>query len=349
MLTEICLSTAAMLASMTNFDLVLQLTCCILRRALKLTHVITLKLHNSTHTQKTSTDSTRNMRLTTIIGSFVAFAKAISIPSTGTTSLTEEAAKKNLLFGSGAINPAYLNDSQFRAILSKQFNSLSLENELKFGLDNLVKFADANNVKVKGHGLLSLCCNPDYILNITSPGAVRAEITNHIEAIMHRYRDQQQRFVIEPLYETLGPSWVEHRFRIAQEADPYAKLFLNENLVEAFPLMGSLCRCIITLEPLVPGVIREMVESYRALGLEVTIAEMDVHTYNATQQVEMYGSTIKEALDAGITDISFWGFTDKHAYTWLQGAKPLMFNETYYPKSAFYATHSALINFNERS
>jgi hypothetical protein len=35
-------------------------------------------------------------------------------------------------------------------------------------------------------------------------------------------------------------------------------------------------------------------------------------------------------------------------YTWLPGAKPLMFNETYYPKSAFYSTHSVLTDFNER-
>ncbi|KAF5981729.1 glycosyl hydrolase family 10 [Fusarium bulbicola] len=335
------------------------------------------------------------MKLTSIIGSFVAFAEAISIPSTGTTFLREETAKKNLLVGSGATNPAYPNDSQFRAVLSKQFNSLSPENELKWSfvhpakcqydwhkLDTLVEFADANNMKVKGHGLLSSCCNPDYVLNITSPDALRAEITNHIEAIMHRCRGKMDRWdvVSEALktngsglssnhfYETLGPNWVEDSFRIARAADPDAKLFLNENLVEVqpkkrqelcdmvsnlvskgVPIDGVALQMHITLEPLAPGAIREMVESCNALGLEVTIAEMDVHTYNATQQAEIYGSTIKEALDAGITDISFWGFTDKHAYTWLPGAKPLMFNETYYPKSAFYATHSALVDFNERS
>ncbi|EXA28577.1 glycosyl hydrolase family 10 [Fusarium oxysporum f. sp. pisi HDV247] len=334
------------------------------------------------------------MRLTTIIATFVAFAGAISIPSTGTTSLREEATTNNLLLGSGAINPSYLNDPQFRAVLSKQFNSLSPENELKWTfvhpakcqydwhkLDRLVKFADANNMKVKGHGLLSPCCNPDYLLNITSPEALRAEITNHFEAIMHRYRGKMDRWdvVSEALktngsglapnhfYDTLGPGWVEDAFRIARAADPDAKLFLNENLVEVqpkkrqelydmvsalvhkgVPIDGIALQMHITLEPLVPGVIREMVESYRAIGLQVTIAEMDVHTYNATQQAEIYGDTVKEALDAGITDISFWGFTDKHLYTWLPGAKPLMFNETYYPKSAFYSTHSVLADFNER-
>ncbi|KAI3579805.1 tomatinase [Fusarium oxysporum f. sp. albedinis] len=331
------------------------------------------------------------MKATIIIGALVAVAQAVKIPCTGTTSLREEAAKKNLLFGSGAINPSYLDDAQFRAALSEQFNSLSPENELKWNffhqspdhydwhkLDRLVKFAEANNMAVKGHGLISGCCNPDYVLNITSPAALRAAMTTHFEAVMHRYRGKMDRWdvVSEALktngsglasnifYDTLGPGYVEEAFRIARAADPDAKLFLNENLVEVLPkkrqelyemvaqlvakgvpIDGIALQMHITLQPLVPGVIREMVNSYKALGLEVTIAEMDVHTYNATQQTEIYGDVIKEALNSGITDISFWGFTDKHAYTWLPGAKPLMFNETYYPKGAFYATHSALANF----
>jgi GH35 family endo-1,4-beta-xylanase len=330
-----------------------------------------------------------------IIGAVVAAAQAIKIPCTGTTSLREEAAKKNLLIGSGAINPSYLDDAQFRAVLSKQFNSLSPENELKWNffhqtrghydwrkLDRLVRFAEANKMAVKGHGLISTCCTPDYVLNITSPKALRAEMAAHFKAVMHRYRGKMDRWdvVSEALkvngsglasthfYDTLGPGYIEDAFRIARAADPDAKLFLNENLVEiqpkkrqelydlvaqlvakGVPIDGIALQMHITLLPLVPGVIKEMVDSYKALGLEVSIAELDVHTYNATQQTEIYGDVIKEALDAGITDISFWGFTDKHLYTWLPGAKPLMFNETYYPKGAFYSTHSSLANFVEKA
>lgn len=330
-----------------------------------------------------------------IIGAFVAVAQAVKIPFTGTTSLREEAAKKNILIGSGAINPSYLDDPQFRAVLSKQFNSLSPENELKWNffhqtqghydwrkLDRLVNFAKANNMVVKGHGLISTCCTPDYVLNITSPAALRAEMAAHFQAVMHRYRGKMDRWdvVIEALkvngsglasthfYDTLGPDYIEDAFRIARAADPDAKLFLNENLVEiqpkkrqelynlvaqlvakGVPIDGIALQMHITLVPLMPGVIRDMVDSYKALGLEVSIAEMDVHTYNTTQQTEIYGDVIKEALDAGINDISFWGFTDKHLYSWLPGAKPLMFNETYYPKGAFYASHSSLTNFVKKS
>jgi hypothetical protein len=51
---------------------------------------------------------------------------ATAVPLTGVTTLRSEAEKKNLTIGSGAINPNYLNDTTFSAILAQQFNSLSL-------------------------------------------------------------------------------------------------------------------------------------------------------------------------------------------------------------------------------
>jgi GH35 family endo-1,4-beta-xylanase len=294
--------------------------------------------------------------------------------------------------GSGAINPTYLDDPQFAAVLALQFKSLSPENEGKWSffnpaqgyynwtlLDRLVDFAEDNNMVVKGHGLISSCCNPEYVLNITDPTALRATMTAHFEAFMHRYdskRVNRWDVVTEALktqggglnanvfYNILGSGYIADAFRIARAAGPDAQLFINENLVESLPgkrqdlynlvsglvadsvpIDGVALQMHITEVAPLPGIITDMVNSYKALGLEVTIAEMDVHTLNATLQAEIYCAVIEEALNAGITDISFWGFTDKHAYTWLPGAKPLMFSECYKPKGAFYATHAALSNF----
>ncbi len=58
---------------------------------------------------------------------------------------------------------------------------------------------------------------------------------------------------------------------------------------------------------------------------------------------------VAEALAAGVTEISTWGFTDKHLYTWLPGAKPLMFDEDYNPKPAYFAVRDALQQFVEPS
>jgi len=318
-----------------------------------------------------------------------------AFPHTGTTPLRGEAERENILFGSGAINPAYLNDTLFSATLAQQFNSLSPENEMKWSLleptegnydwdtlDRLVEFAKENDMVVKGHGLISSCCNPDYVSNITDPTLLRAAMTRHFNAIMQRYNSTIDRWdvVTEALqsmggglnnntfYQILGPGYIADAFRIARSAAPNAKLFLNENLVETLPgkrkelhdLVSGLIAAGVPIDGIalqmhetfvgpIPGVITQMVNSYRALGLQTTIAEMDVHTLNSTAQADIYGAVVNEALDAGITDISFWGFTDKHLYTWIPGAKPLMFDASYKPKSAFYATHTALADFIKRT
>ncbi|KAH6951236.1 glycosyl hydrolase family 10 protein [Ilyonectria sp. MPI-CAGE-AT-0026] len=309
-----------------------------------------------------------------------------------TTPLRVEAAKKHILIGSGAINPSYLDDPQFAATLATQFNSLSPENEMKWSfinptignydwplLDRLVDFAEANDMVVKGHGLISSCCNPDYVTEITDPDALRAAMTEHFEALMHRYRGKVDRWdvVTEGMmtmggglnpevhfFKVLGAGYMAEAFRIAHAADPNAKLFINENLVETIPtkrqelyeivsglvadgvpIHGVALQMHLTEVGPEPGVIRDMVDSYVSLGLEVTVAEMDVHSLNTTLVTEIYGSVVEEILDSGITDLSFWGFTDKHAFTWVEGAKPLMFDEEYKPKRAFFATHAALADF----
>jgi endo-1,4-beta-xylanase len=114
------------------------------------------------------------------------------------------------------------------------------------------------------------------------------------------------------------------------------------------PINGLGLEMHVTHAPPAPGVITGIVNSYKALGLQVAITEMDVHLTPFADngeflpQAEMYGSILEEALACGVRDISFWGFTDRHSYTWVPGAKPLMFDERCYPKPAFSATRAAL-------
>lgn len=318
----------------------------------------------------------------------------------GIGSLREEAEKAGILIGSGSIKaststadgrpPNYLADPQFREVLSQQFNSLHAENEMKWafiqpeegvfdfeGPDRLVAFAEANDMEVKGHGLISACCNPDYLVaKVDNPVAFRAALVKHFKTIMKRYKGKMDRWdvVTEPLttfgggglqhtdfYNALGPAYIAEAFRIAHRADSKAKLFINENLVEflpekrqefydlvaglvadGVPIDGVALQMHETFEGPPPGVITEMVDYFHALGLEVSIAELDVHTYDPVAQAQIYGDVVSEALAAGITEISVWGFTDKHLYTWLPGAKPLIFDENYNPKPAYFAVRDAL-------
>ncbi|KAH6679880.1 glycoside hydrolase superfamily [Plectosphaerella plurivora] len=305
-----------------------------------------------------------------------------------TPSLKTLAAKKNILIGSGAINPTYLEDPKFASTLAEQFESLSPENEMKWvflnpspgvydwsKIDRLVEFADEHDIVVKGHGLISVCCNPDYMLEITDPIEFRAAMKAHSEAVMHRYKGKVDRWdvVSEPL-ETMGggvqaniftnifgDGYIAEAFRIAHEADPDAKLFLNENQVESLPgkrqelyelvsglvadgvpVHGIALQMHITEVTPTPGVLTDMVNAYNALGLEVSIAELDVHTLTPSREAEIYSAVMEEAVSANISDISFWGFTDKHLYTWLPGAKPLIFDEEYNPKPSYCVTQESL-------
>lgn len=315
---------------------------------------------------------------------------------TGVTPLREEADKKNILFGCGSINPNFLEDQQFGTVLAREFNSLSPENELKWTfihprkdyyawgpVDTLIEFGRKHDMVIKGHGLISgENFFPDYLANVTDPDEFRQEMEDHITTVVQHYKGKIDRWdvvseVMETMggglvpggyYEVLGPSYIEDAFRFARAADPDAKLFFNENLVESIPakrqefydllvelldkgvpIDGVALQMHVTEAPLVPGVIKEMYDLYGGLGLEVSIAEHDAHSTNATLQNQIYGEVIAEALDAGITDISFWGLTDKYLYTWVPGAKPTMFDENYRPKGTFYATHNSLAEFANRN
>jgi endo-1,4-beta-xylanase len=336
-----------------------------------------------------------------VAGLAFGLATTAASDTTPEPTLRELADKAGVLIGSGSIKAAewttdgrpsnYLAEPAFAQVLSEQFNSLSPENEMKWtfvqpeqgvfdfeGLDRLVAFADEHDMAVKGHGLISSCCNPPYVTSITEPAEMRAELTAHFDAVMGRYDGVMDRWdVVTEAIETqgtalqqndfwrvLGPDYIAEAFRIARAADPDARLFINENLVEFLPekrqalydLVAGLVADGVPIDGVAlqmhetfvgpePGVITEIVKSYHDLGLEVEVAELDVHTYDPVSQATIYGDVVAESLAAGVTEISTWGFTDKHLYTWLPGAKPLMFDEEYNPKPAYFAIRDALEQF----
>ena len=313
--------------------------------------------------------------------------------------LRDLAEQAGILFGSGSAKasestadgrpPNYFTDPRYGQTLAAQFNSLSPENELKWemvqpeagvfdfaGPDRLVTFADEHDMELKGHGLVSSGFNPDYLVAITDRAQFRAAVARHFETVMQRYTGKMDRWDVvteafsvyggtglthNVFHDVLGPDYIAELFQIAHAADPGAKLFLNENLVEYYPakrqelhdlvsrlvangvpIDGVALQMHATLAAPERGVLTDIVDEHRALGLEVSIAELDVHTLDPISQAQIYGDIVTEALAAGLTDISVWGFTDKHLYTWLPGAKPTMFDEEFTPKPAYFAVRDAL-------
>jgi endo-1,4-beta-xylanase len=162
-------------------------------------------------------------------------------------------------------------------------------------------------------------------------------------------------------YEVLGPDYIAEAFRIAHRADPKAKLFINESLVESQPVKAQefydLVADLVSRDVPIhgvglethelglpqPGVLTEIVKSYEKLGLEVAVTEMDAHVLDEPTHTQIYRDVMTEVLAAGVTDISFWGFTDKYGYPYFEGdTKALMYDEQYNPKPAYFATWTAL-------
>jgi endo-1,4-beta-xylanase len=328
-------------------------------------------------------------------------SSASAAPNPNAT-IRQLATQAGVLFGSGSVKasesvaddrPAnYFTDPRYGATLAAQFNSLSPENEFKWnmvepqegvfdfaGLDRLVTFAHEHHMQVKAHSGISRSFNPDYLVAKTDPAQFRAAMVQYFDTIMQRYHGKMDRWdvVTEPFttfggtglehnlfYDRLGPGYVAEAFRIAHAADPTAKLFINENLVESFPakrqelydlvsglvhdgvpINGVALQMHETLVGPEPGILTDIVNDYKALGLTVSISELDVHTYDPESQAKIYGNVVAEALAAGIKDISVWGFTDAHLYTWLPGAKPTIFDENYQPKPAYFGVRDALQGF----
>lgn len=152
-------------------------------------------------------------------------------------------------------------------LLKPQFNSITAENEMKFGwletkegvftydvADRIVDFAVNNNMKVRGHNFVWHSQNPAWLF-VDSTGATAskeallARLKNHITNVMGHYRgkvyawDVVNEAIMEDgtyrtgvgvdgktsqWYAIIGESYIAEAFKYAHEADPTAKLFYND-------------------------------------------------------------------------------------------------------------------------
>ena len=188
-----------------------------------------------------------------------------------------DAADSRALFMSAAADADELGfpsplatESAYASTLARQYNMLEPENALKWIVvhperdrydfepgDQLVAFAIAHHMKVRGHNLCWATTNPKWLdeYKTASSSAVAEILHHHIQAVMSHYRgkifawdvvneaidDRTSRDEIrlkdsiwynQPGIGRSGTGYVEQAFRWAHEADPSALLFYNENNVE---------------------------------------------------------------------------------------------------------------------
>ena len=223
--------------------------------------------------------------------------------------------------------------------------------------DRLVDFAQRNGQAVRGHTLVWHRRIPPWIAQ--EPTAQLAEsLRSHIDTLVGRYRGRIDSWdvVNEPLNEDgtlrqslwldkLGPDYIGDSLREARAADPGAKLYINEYGAEAvnaksnalFRLVRSLKNDGVPIDGVgfefhikvggVPANLAENLKRFLALGVKVTITELDDRmpvpssAADLRQQAMDYAQVITTcAALTGCTGVTVWGATDR--FSWIDGYYP---------------------------
>lgn len=183
------------------------------------------------------------------------------------------------------------------------------------------------------------------------------------------------------LLKSLGSKYIESSFWTARKVDPIAKLFWNEWGADCINKRSDRfykeVRGLISRNVPIDGVgfqmhtglgrpetttplpkidsVRENFKRFSDLGLGIHITEMDVQVQSALgdwdsklkHEADFYGEIMKMALEfPNFKAFLVWGIDDKHSWisTYLTNKKdaPLLFDESYKPKLAYYAVKKAL-------
>ena len=294
-------------------------------------------------------------------------------------------------------NPFYA-EPEYRKVLATQFSSVTPENQLKWEFvhpeqdvynfqeaDDIVAFAKANKQEVRGHALFWHSQNPEWLENGDfTADELRAILKEHIYTVVGHYKgDLYQWDVTNEIFDgqgrlrmqeniwlrELGPGIIADAFRWAHEADPTAKLFLNDYGVEGInakstayyelakqlladgvPLHGFSAQAHWDMRWGMPQDIEANFQRFDDLGLETAITELDVRFTlppsgiptqdQLERQSKYYTDTLQACLNVlGCKSFTVWGFND--TYSWVPvffegtGAATIMF-EDYTAKPAYY-------------
>ena len=184
-------------------------------------------------------------------------------PITGAASLKARAAARGLLAGAAVNANLFRDDQGFRNLLAEQCSILVPENCLKWSVlrptadtwnftdaDNLISFAEAHGIKVRGHNLVWHQQIPAWFAGTATKDNAQKFLVDHIHTVAGRYKGKIHSWDVvneaiwvkdgrpdglrttSPWFELLGPGYIDLAFRTAREADPTALLTYNDYGIE---------------------------------------------------------------------------------------------------------------------
>jgi endo-1,4-beta-xylanase len=310
------------------------------------------------------------------------------------TTLRELAKQTHIRIGSAVDVNALANDADYKRVLNREFNNITAENAMKWesvepqrgvfdwsGADAVVANAKRNHQDIRGHTLLWHNQLPTWLTeneaNLTS-AEVRKILRDHIMTEAGRYRGKIRAWDVVNevvndntggLRDTiwlrkLGPGYIADAFRWAHQADPHAKLYINDYNLEwdaakvqtTFEIVTDLLKKHIRIDGVgfqghlgiqfdYPASFPDMMKRFTDLGLEVAVTEADVRMVlpvtpeKQATQATYFSNMLSTCLqNRRCTEFTTWGFSDK--YQWVPGffegeGSAALFDENFVPKPAY--------------
>jgi endo-1,4-beta-xylanase len=309
----------------------------------------------------------QGQQLTLVDGS----AQQVGVAAKGMQTLAQAKRPGFTMGAAMALGPA-VGDEQYATVaFGGNFGSLTPENAMKMQslhptpatydfteADALAALAVRHNMVVHGHALVFGEANPSWVQDLPTdtPAAkehVQQVMLDHIATVAGHYKGKVASWdvVNEPLadegglrnhkwYQAMGESYISQAFHSARQADPNAKLFINEYGLESgdtdrwndfVALVTRLKNAGVPIDGvgmqshiyergdrINTNTLRSRIKQLAGLGLTTRISEIDVYSGDGSRvQSDQYVNVLKTCIsEPSCVSYTTWGISDR--YNWWQ-------------------------------
>ncbi|MFD6044591.1 endo-1,4-beta-xylanase [Streptomyces koyangensis] len=233
------------------------------------------------------------------------------------------AAQSGRYFGT-AIASGKLGDSAYTTIVSREFDSVTAENEMKIDAtqpqrgqfnftagDRVYNWAVQNGKQVRGHTLAWHSQQPGWMQSL-SGSTLRQAMIDHINGVMGHYKGKIAQWdVVNEAFadgssgarrdsnlQRTGNDWIEVAFRTARAADPAAKLCYNDYNVENWTWAKT--QAMYT-----------MVKDFKQRGVPIDCVGFQAHFNSGSPYNSNFRTTLQNfaalGVDVAVTELDIQG------------------------------------------
>lgn len=243
----------------------------------------------------------------------------LAAAGTRTATLRQVADRAGILLGT-AVRPALFSEAAYSATVGREFSMVEAEDVMKWWVvrpnaetfdfqqgDEIVAFARAHGMKVRGHCLVWDHNNPQWLIEGKfTPEQMLQLLHEHIHRVMQHYAgqvfawdvvnealDEHGRCKDSPWYNRpgigfagQGSVYIEQAFRWAHEADPTALLFYNEAEAEGMNRKSD--------------AVFAMVKNFKSRGVPIDGVGLQMHIFGLDFDTSQIGANIARLTALGI-------------------------------------------------